>query len=405
MSRIVGSSMSNPWIAYVGPFNFPWGQAGSRRVYGNARSLMLAGYNVTVCSGDAQKNITLLEHDDSTGSSIFYVGMGELCAEKALILRSWRYLFEWGRRTVSWLSQQPTKPAYVILYGGLAAYAWNLYSWCRANNVPIIADVVEWYDPAQMAGGRLGPFYLSANLAFHFMYPRFDGVIAISSYLSSRFERHLPTVTIPPTCSFAHFLGEVPETGSTLRLIYAGTPGKKDLLSIVVAAIARVEAEGVRLKMDVIGPSELDVLQLCGLSKLPHSVNVHGRLPQEEVLRFLSTADFSVLIRPSVRFTNAGFPTKFVESLSAATPVIANITSDLGDYLVNGFNGFKVDHFDVDSLSAVLRRASKLSSVEKFRMKEMALLSAKQNFSSDRYIEDLRSFLLKVSQEYALRFA
>ena len=41
-------SQQNSWVAVVGPFLFPWGQPGSRRVCGIARSLADAGYRVIV---------------------------------------------------------------------------------------------------------------------------------------------------------------------------------------------------------------------------------------------------------------------------------------------------------------------------------------------------------------------
>jgi hypothetical protein len=68
-----------------------------------------------------------------------------------------------------------------------------------------------------------------------------------------------------------------------------------------------------------------------------------GRIPRPQVLEELSKADFTVLMRSEEqRYAKAGFPTKFVESLATATPVIANSTSDLGMYLKDGENGYVV---------------------------------------------------------------
>ena len=42
---------NRPWIAYVGPFHFPEGGAAARRILGNSQSLIAAGYNVVIASG------------------------------------------------------------------------------------------------------------------------------------------------------------------------------------------------------------------------------------------------------------------------------------------------------------------------------------------------------------------
>lgn len=50
----------------------------------------------------------------------------------------------------------------------------------------------------------------------------------------------------------------------------------------------------------------------------------------------------------------AGFPTKFVESITAGTPVLTNQTSDLADYLVEGEIGFWL----VDDIADSLKKSS-----------------------------------------------
>ena len=57
----------------------------------------------------------------------------------------------------------------------------------------------------------------------------------------------------------------------------------------------------------------------------------------------LKCADFAMFLRDDNRVSRAGFPTKFVESISAGVPVITNKTSNIEDYLIPGKNGFFVD--------------------------------------------------------------
>lgn len=391
--------MGNDWIAYVGPFNFPWGQAGSRRVYGNAMSLVSAGYDVVVVSGDAPSALTKMPQLVAGGARLSYLGIGEMPSSAGYLGRLWQHLIACGMKTADWLTAQPVKPKYVVIYGGLAAFAWHIYRWCRQNNVPIIADVVEWYDPAQMLGGRFGPFYASANVAFHGFYPRFDGIIAISSFLANHFESNVSTVTVPPTVELLEQVPVLLERDQVLRLVYAGVPGKKDLLGRVVSAVCAVSAQ-INIQLQIIGPSADEVKALTDLSVLPPEISALGRIPQDAVQAKLAAADFSILIRESLRFTNAGFPTKFVESMAASTPVIANITSDLGSYLSDGTNGFVVQAPTDNCIAEALRRAGCLSPVEKQQMKRDAYQTAKEKFSYQQFVEEFKSFLLNVDERY-----
>jgi hypothetical protein len=62
---------------------------------------------------------------------------------------------------LAWLEAMKEKPDYIIVYGGFYRYANKILKYCKKNNIKIIFDVVEWYEPAQMLGGRFGFFYNS----------------------------------------------------------------------------------------------------------------------------------------------------------------------------------------------------------------------------------------------------
>ena len=114
-----------------------------------------------------------------------------------------------------------------------------------------------------------------------------------------------------------------------------------------------------------------------------------------EVRAKVHDADFSLLIRESLRFANAGFPTKFVESMSVGTPVIANKTSDLATYLIDGVTGFLVAEPTLDFLSKSIQRAAELSLAEKQTMRKETLAMAKKSFDASIYAPHLEQFSLK----------
>jgi Glycosyltransferase len=395
---VTRSTRRGGWVALVGPFRFPWGQANSRRVFGLAGSLAVAGYDVVVVSGeDGPATRTRLAEVDGPGT-VCYLGVGEIPPVHAgRLARSARWFLSWGRRTVHWLDAQPTRPSHVIVAGGDAPYAAHLRRWCARNRVPLVADVVDWYTPRQLRGGLLGPPHLSAKLALRYHYPRCDGLIVVSSFLAEHYRRRMERVLlVPPTLDVRNlpvFPRPVRADAPGLSLVYAGTPGRKDLLADIIRAVGRLHREGAAVELRTYGPSETQVRQLLGGEPVPGGVRILGRLPQHEMPRAVQEADFSVLLRRPTRANQAGFPTKFVESLANATPVIANLTSDLGRHLRDRREGLVCGDCSVAGLTAALRVALRLDTAERKLMREAARRQARASFDYRGYAEPLGAFL------------
>ena len=386
------------WVAHVGPFLFPWGQPGSRRVYGVARSLAAAGYDVVVASGeDGPRAPTRLDEVVGPGS-VCFLGLGESPSPGASRLtRSVQWFLRWGQRTAHWLDAQPTLPSHVVVAGGDAPYMVHLRRWCRRNRVPLIADVVDWYSPQQLRGGVLGPPHLSAQAALRYYYPRCDGIIAVSSFLERHYRsRGSRVLRVPPTLDVRNLAVQPAGAGTggpDLTLVYAGTPGRKDLIIDMIRAVDRLDREGARIELRIYGPSPQQVRGLLGGEPPPGSVRSLGRLPQQDIPRALQEADFSVLLRRPDRANQAGFPTKFCESLANGTPVIANLTRDLGGYLTDGREGLVCADHSVAGLGETLRTALRLTTAQRRQMREAARRRALDSFDFRAYAEPLGTFL------------
>lgn len=392
--------IKDTWVAYVGPFLFPWGQAGSRRVYGIAKSLVESGVKVIVAGGSHEPAaLAALEDGAVSGGSLWHIGLGELPRPgSSYPVKVWKLFVDSGARTVKWLSAMPTKPTHLVVYGQSAPFMLRVFRWCRRNDVKIIVDIVEWYDPSQMKGGRFGPFYISAKLAMHFFFPRCDGIIAISSLLAEHYSAKMcKVIRIPPTLDVQRVAlvpqGQRKSRPRRLELVYAGTPGKKDLLRSIALGIAEVDPHGTHVHLVVLGPSQEEVGEILGGSEAPAFMDVLGMVPQIDVAEVLASADFSVLLRAPLRFAQAGFPTKFVESMASGTPVIGNLTSDLGKYFHDGVEGLVCKDHSPNAFADTLRRALSLSSAELNAMKVAARNRAINSFDFRVYSRALRNFI------------
>jgi glycosyltransferase involved in cell wall biosynthesis len=104
------------------------------------------------------------------------------------------------------------------------------------------------------------------------------------------------------------------------------------------------------------------------------------------------------LLRPDQRFAHAGFPTKLVESLTLGTPVICNITSDIGKYVRDGVEGFVCRDSSVEAFTDALHRASTLSQAERAAMRVAAHEQATRSFDYRAHVHRLTDFVSSLSR-------
>lgn len=388
------------FVAYLGPFSFPNGGAAARRILGNAKALRDGGYKVVIASGQLPEN----EQSDSFFFEGFKVeSIGERTAED--YPNALRYLsyFNMGSKTVNWLDKLKTKPGCIILYSGYSPYLKNLLPWCKANGVSLIFDAVEWYDPKTVYHWLISPYHWNTELAMRYYIPRARNVISISRYLDNYYSRRsCQSVVVPPLVDLSLMPApEAPQTTDILRLSYTGTPGYKDLFNEYLEAILELDPDGTKIRFDIAGVSKKQLVNYPafvkrGLTSGHSAFNAKGLVPHSEAIDITKRSDFSLLLRKPLRFAMAGFPTKLVESLSLGTPLITNLTSDIGLYLENDKSSIICADSTVSSLRSGIDRALSLKVEDKISMRNQAALKAQQ-FDYRNYISNL-SDLVKYAQ-------
>ncbi|MBV1911775.1 MAG: glycosyltransferase [Kangiellaceae bacterium] len=370
-------------IAYVGPFSFPNGGAAARRIVGISKTLQLLNYKVVIGTGQCDSDAP--ENNDFEGISV--CSLNERTAEHLPKLFKHLLYFSMGKKTISWLDSLEKKPAAVILYSGYSPYLMRLLPWCKRNKVPLIFDAVEWYDPPSLIQGILNPYYWNIELAMRYFLPKTKNIIAISKYLQSYYQsKGCRTIRIPPTLDVKQVaLKTKTENSPKIKLGYTGSPGHKDLLDNVLAALLEIDEHGEKFEFNIAGITteqllNYPALRIRNFTSLPSCFKCYGIVPQHEAFSIIRQSDFSVLLRPNKRYAKAGFPTKFVESFSVGTPVIANHTSDLADYLIDGKTGVVCDNESPASLKKGLLRVLDFDNGDLEVMREAARQIAKSQF-------------------------
>ncbi|WP_431029550.1 glycosyltransferase [Lysinibacillus sp. LZ02] len=275
-----------------------------------------------------------------------------------------------------------------------------LKGFCRNHNIQLLADSVEWYSPEQFKYGLLSPSMVFMNIENKFLLDKNIKIIAISKYLRNYFiGKGCRAVRIPVVLDVKSIPFEKQINENKLSILYAGSPGRKDYVYEMLRGVLLLnETEMNRLRFIFAGFS-FDAIKHHfskeELNKLNECVEFLGRIERKEVLKKLSQTDFTVLLRASEqRYAMAGFPTKVVESLATATPVILNLSSDLGDYIKDMHEGLIVEECSAEAFSQTLKRVLMLEKSQIEDMKRKARLCAENNFDYRLYKEQLTSLLV-----------
>jgi len=189
------------------------------------------------------------------------------------------------------------------------------------------------------------------------------------------------------------------EAGSPVQIIYAGSPGGKDSLRPLLAALLSLsDSLRARLHLHIVGISEEQMTANGILGKverdtLRNALSVYGRVPHDTVEQMLKQMDFSVLLRPAQeRYAKAGFPTKVVEAMSHGVAMVCNLSSDLSDYLTDGKNAILASGEDEASVRTALQRLAALDDITLLTLRKNARKTALQCFDYRGYAAAVTAF-------------
>ncbi len=347
-------------ILYIGSFRLPNHDAAAARVLNIARAIRLAGHVVSFISwGGEQRESDLCSDGKYRVDGFEYIVTHELPFNEGLVQRMINKLTR-GNKTKQLLRQK------LGCYDAIITYNCNLSRWLigftRKHKIKLINDITEWYDYGELKVSDWLPY---AWNMYHTQ-KKMPNKILISSYLAS-FYKKTHNIVVPATCDITEEKWKRKAWSAIekccrfdgITLIYAGNPARKDAVHHVINAIQRLIEEGANLRFLFLGIERESYIEkysnLLRTTVFSEKIHFLGRVSQDDVPSYYALADFMVLLRDLNRKNTAGFPTKFTESFVSGTPVIANLTSDLGGYLFDGKTGFVVDEPNEESIYETLK--------------------------------------------------
>jgi glycosyltransferase involved in cell wall biosynthesis len=392
----------NKTILYTGAFRFPIGDAAAARVLNNAKILRELGYDVVFISfgGEAR------EEDKQSDGQYYYHGFRYILSNDIdlprtnIIKRIIRFVFS-GRNALKIINNDLHNVHAIIAYQPSSYFTKKLLAICKNDSIQLITDLTEWYSPNEFPGGAFAPPAWLNEWNMRVTQKRVKSKIIISSFLNHFYHDSNNAVLPPLTDSKEdkwNVYKEVMTKFDGVRIIYAGTPGKKDALEKMLDAVIHCLNNGLKLQFIVLGVKKEEISHYKNskeITNFSENIILCGRVPQTEIPSYYYVSDFSLLIREHNRKNKAGFPTKFVESNTAGCPVIVNDTSDVSIFVENGVNGFLIPDFSLMKIIATLVKVAQLPPETIASMKISTKEKALKNFDFRTYIEEIKKIIQK----------
>lgn len=344
-------------IVYIGAFRLPNYDAAASRVVNIAKALKAGNHAISFISwGGKYDNKHLIENQGYALENMPYIITDEI--DNTNFFKKVYYKVCPGNKTMEILRGLSVQPDVIITYNTPYSFNKKIIKYCKQNNIKLIADITEWYDDNELKRFDRR----SNNLNMTKLYKNVPNIIPISSYLSEYYS-NANSLVIPATCDKEDSKWNTNKLRVSefdgVTLIYAGNPARKDDIHTVIRVVNNLCQSGFKLRFLVLGITRNDYLErysdLLSDIVLVDNIEFLGRVSQQEVPQYYKSADFMVLVRDNTRKSNAGFPTKFAESMIAGVPVIANKTSDIAKYLKTGYNGYLLEGNSYNHVESALR--------------------------------------------------
>ena len=376
------------YVLMVVPSNFPNGDAGAVRDMAFAKIYQELGYEVFLIGAGRGEKVGVYQE-------VHYYSL----YKEVKSITDHFIKFVSATRTymklVNGIIKNNGVPSVIHINSVPEAVIRNLIKIAERRNIPILHDSTEWYSPCEFTYGKLDKAYILKDRLNRKAIRQPIRVIGISTYLTDHFKsRGLKAICIPVIMDVENTRTSI-NTGEKVKLIYAGSPAKKDYLKEIVLGVALLSEENQeKLELHILGATEDQIKGLTGLQVLPNCVKAYGRVPREIVEEVMLQMDFSVLLRPSEeRYAKAGFPTKSVEAMSHGVAMICNLSSDLGMYLKDGENAIIVDGYNEKAFAQSLVHVLNMKRAEIDAIKKNARQLAEDEFDYRNWDKKVYEFI------------
>ncbi len=242
----------------------------------------------------------------------------------------------------------------------------------KITHKPVIYDVHEYYaDSIRMKSWLPRTFRGMIASIFNFfektMARQLAGVVVVNHHMGKQFSDRGCQVCVLPNYPSKGLFETLPSTAHLEQayenhqvLIYAGGLSKSRGITRAIRAMKLLWEEFPNAKLLLVGKFESnsyqqEVMQLIERLNLVDNVDILGRLPHPEVIRYLAVADVGVfLLQPMSDRYNWGEPIKYFEYSAAGLPVVISDLPAKRRLIEKNRNGILVDPLDEEKIAKAI---------------------------------------------------
>lgn len=382
---------------YIGGFHLPDKNAAAHRVIANAKILSELGYEMYFMGIQFEENEQEYFYKEKYDEYEYYSKPRIYPKSK----KDWLNFITGIKDIIEAINSLKGKPELIIAYNYPALCLLKLNRYCKRNGIKLIADITEWYLPQ---GNILLKTIKSLDSYFrmNYVHNKVDGLIVISSFLSNCYKKKKKIILPPLIDKFSKKWKNLDSNklNKELSLVYVGSisHGQKDRLDLILSSLTRLKAQGFKFKFTIVGITEEEYINYfnddSAYRNIKKNVSFLGRKTHIESINFIKKSDFSIFLREKNRLNTAGFPTKFVESITCGTPVVTSDTTDLKEYLSDEKIGYIIPKLDDENLDETLKKVLGLKNDTIQQMKNACLEF--NGFHYEDYKNELNNFLLSL---------
>ena len=330
------------YVIYTGVLFMPDRNAAAQRALAISKIVSSIGYQPVVIGMRPNEHVNnvIQTERELEGIKLFEMGYPQNSFDWLKMLFDYKQIIQ----VIEYLGKEKCQAVIAMDYFVPALY--SLIKFCNGQNIRLILDTVDWFGNSSYRFPKGMIKNLDTFLRMHYLNKKTEYLITISSFLENYYKNSVKNVVRIPGiyCSLDYNNNQIFETNSIRTISFVGAPGKKcdkEKIDWVIKAICKNNEENKKMKFIIAGIDKETLAvnrpDLVSIRGFDESIVCKGRISHDMCKELIRTSDFTVIIRENSRLSNAGFPTKLGESYAYGTPVIVTPTSDIRDYVFDGY--------------------------------------------------------------------
>lgn len=396
-------------ILYVGGFELPDKNAAAHRVLANAKIFSELGYEVLLLGINREGGNATIREDFDLGLP----GVRQWSVPYPQSSRQWIKNMVVANGVKALVDNYGINISTIVCYNCPAIAMLGVKKICKKNRMAFVSDSTEWYNGKSNGLIKSIAKKLDTTLRMKIMNKIADGLIVTSHYLNNYYsKRGMRTINLPTLYDKQVLLtgnaNDCRKTDSITRLVYAGSPFPpfirsntaelvKERIDLVVDYLSKCKTD--KFLLEIIGLTKKRYLEVypghrLTLDEMSSQILFLGRRTHKEVVGKIISADFTIFLRDITRVTQAGFPSKFSESITCGTPVITNKMSNIDIYSLEGQGCF---YLPIDSAANAAKQLNGLLSMPAAQRADLKSKCANlMTFDYRSFVGEVEVFLSKV---------